>query len=416
MQTTLSAVPARSLPLYGVLGAVLISTTGNAVTQLAVPWYVLTTTGSPARTGLAAFFGALPLVLGAFFGGTVADRLGFKRMSLLADVASGVSIALIPLLAATVGLPFWALLLLVFSGALFDTSGVTARTALLVDLARTARMRLERVNSMEEVALNVPLLIGPPLAGALIAVLEPTQVLWIDAASFAVSAVVVAALVNVPGRAPREEGVAVGYGRELVEGMRFVARDRVMLLLVVLTGLMGMLVAPLPSVLMPVYMSETYGSALALGLLIAAVGVGALVGVLLYAAVGHRLPRRPLVVLAPLGLGVTAIVLATLPPFGIIVAAALVGGTAYGPFSPLLTTVAAERTPEEMRGRVFGILTAITAVAVPVGVLLVGFGLQALGVRSMIGVIAVGFLALALCAAFTPALHDLRAGAADKVT
>ena len=133
-------------------------------------------------------------------------------------------------------------------------------------------------------------------------------------------------------------------------------------------------------------------------------------GVILYSAVGDRLPRRPLVVLAPLGLAATALVLTTLPPFGVIVAAALVGGIAYGPFSPLLTTVAGERTPEEVRGRVFGILTAITAVAAPMGLLLVGFGLQAIGARSMMGVIAVCFLLLAVWIALSPALRELGAG------
>ncbi len=367
MRTALSAAPARRLPLYGLLGAILISTTGNAVTQLAIPWYVLATTGSPAKTGLAAFFGTLPLVLGAFFGGAVVDRLGFKRSSVFADVVSGVSVAAIPLLHSTIGLPFWALLALVFSAALFDTSGVAARTALLVDLAKTARLSLERVNSLEELALNIPLLLGPPVGGLLIASMDPSQVLWVDAASFAFSAVAISLLVT--GSDRRRDTTRKNYRRELIEGLGFIARDRVLLWLIVFTALVNLLLAPLPRVLLPVYMERIYGSAVGLGMLIAAFGIGLLIGVVLYGTVAERWPRRPLLAVGMLGLSLTALVLSLSPPFWMLATVAVVGGAAYGPFNPLVTTVAGERTPEAMRGRIFGTLSAIATAAAPLGVL-----------------------------------------------
>ena len=69
----------------------------------------------------------LPTVLGALLGGAPLDRLGRKRASVLADLASGASVAAIPLLYHTVGLAFWQLLVLVFLGALLDAPGNTAR-------------------------------------------------------------------------------------------------------------------------------------------------------------------------------------------------------------------------------------------------------------------------------------------------
>src|SRR5262245_36963353 len=119
------------LPFYALLSATAISLVGNAMTALAIPWFVLETTGSAAKTGISGFFAILPTAISAFFGGPLVDRLGSKRASVLSDVASGVSVATIPLLYATVGLEFWHLLGLVFLGAFLDAPGATARQALL---------------------------------------------------------------------------------------------------------------------------------------------------------------------------------------------------------------------------------------------------------------------------------------------
>src|ERR687885_42443 len=105
--------PRSTVPLLALFAADAISLTGNAVTQLAIPWFVLVTTGSPTLTGLAVFFSFLPTVIAALFGGVVVDRLGFRTTSVAADLASAATVAAIPALYLTVGLAFWQLLVLV---------------------------------------------------------------------------------------------------------------------------------------------------------------------------------------------------------------------------------------------------------------------------------------------------------------
>ncbi len=78
-----------SLPIYAMLGATALSQVGNMLTFVAVPWFVLQTTGSAARTGIAGGAVALAAVLASLFGGPVVDRLGFKRTSVVSDLASG---------------------------------------------------------------------------------------------------------------------------------------------------------------------------------------------------------------------------------------------------------------------------------------------------------------------------------------
>src|SRR5512134_2809932 len=115
-----TATPKNSLPLIALLTANAISLVGNVLSAIAIPWFVLQTTGSATRTGITGFFTVLPVVLAGFLGGTLVDRLGYKCTSIIADLASGVTVAITPLLYFTIGLAFWQLMVLVFLGALLD--------------------------------------------------------------------------------------------------------------------------------------------------------------------------------------------------------------------------------------------------------------------------------------------------------
>src|SRR5215203_3539923 len=121
-----TATPKNSLPILSLFTANAISLVGNVLSAIAIPWFVLQTTGSATQTGITGFFTILPVVLAGFLGGTLIDRLGYKRTSIISDLASGVTTALIPILYFTIGLEFWQLLILVFLGALLDTPGGTA--------------------------------------------------------------------------------------------------------------------------------------------------------------------------------------------------------------------------------------------------------------------------------------------------
>jgi MFS family permease len=392
------------VPVYTLLIATAISLLGTRLTGVAVPWFVLVTTGSAAKTGLTVFFTTLPLFLSGFFGGALVDRLGFKRTSVLADLFSGATIALIPLLYYTVGLAFWQLLLLVFLADSLNTPGNTARQGLWPDLTELAGYRLERVNAARQGIGNLAGLLGPPLAGALIAVVGPGRVLWLDAATFLASAVAVAVAVPATRRAPARAG---RYLAELLEGWRFIRRDRLIFALFTFDSISNFLGYPIFFVVLPVYASRVLGSSVALGVLLAGFGGGSLAGALLYGAVGHRLPRRATFIWSFLLSSLPFFALAITPPLGVAVAAMVAIGLTYAPFTPLLTTVAQERTPAALRGRVFGMLTAVSFAASTPGVILVGYLLDVVSLRAMLLAFAVANLPVALAMALNPALRAM---------
>jgi MFS family permease len=403
-----STVPAKHnpLPLYALFAANAISLVGNVITMIAIPWFVLQTTGSAAQTGITGFFTILPVVLAGFFGGTLIDRLGYKRTSIISDLASGLTTALVPILYFTVGLEFWQLIVLVFLGALLDTPGGTARAALLPELAEQAGMPIERVTSLTHVIERGARLVGAPLAGFLIGVMGTANVLWLDAATFLVSAAIIGLVIAAPKLADSEKETG-RYFDELKDGLRFIAQDRLILAIVVMVMLTNFLDAIFGGVVQPVYVKEVFGNALDLGLLIAANGGGAVIGGLIFAAVGHRLPRHATFVAAFVLTGFRFWVYAVYPSLLVLLVTTLIASIGAGPLNPILGAVEFERIPSSMRGRVFGAITAGAWVAMPLGMLLGGVLTERLGTFPMLIGLAVAYLITTLSMAFIPAMKEM---------
>ncbi len=404
------AAPRRDrAPLLALLIGAAVSSGGNALTAVAVPWFVLQTTGSAARTGLTAFAATLPIFLAGFFGGPLVDRLGYRRASIVADLASGATVAAIPALHYTVGLAFWQLLALVFLGALLDAPGSAARLSLLPDLAGLGGLALERANSAFQALTSLSQLAGPLLAGLLVTTIGPENVLWLDAASFAVSAALVALVVPAARRAGAGGRTAGRYLTELRAGLTFVRRQRLIASLLISFAAINFLISPVFAVLLPVYAARTLGSAVALGLMLGAAGLGTLIGTVLYGALGQRLPRRPVFVASFLLAGLPFWALAPTPPLVPSVAALFVLGLAAGPINPLAMTLLQERTPEGMRGRVIGMVDAITTVAMPFGMLVAGLALETVGLTGTLVAIAAATLLVTCSLLVNPYLHEMDA-------
>lgn len=400
-----ATAPATRLPLLALLTANGISLVGSMLSLIAIPWFVLATSGSASRVGLTAATQALAEVLAAFGGGAAVDRLGHKQASIVADLCSAATVAAIPALYVTVGLPFAGLLVLVFLRSFFDTPGNTARQALIPDLTELAGWSLERANSAVQAVQRGARLIGAPVAGLLIELLAPANVLWLDAASFLISAGLVLTLVAAPrGRETMEREP---YFTAIRTGLGFIWRDPLLRAIVLTVALTNFLESPIFGVLLPVFAKRTYGSAAALGWMLAAVGGGALLGAIGYGALGRRLPRRATFLVAFLVLGLPYWVLSLLPSLPVSALVMLVIGIAAGPINPIIYTVQQERVPAALRGRVFGTTTAVAMIATPIGLSLGGYALAWLGIRPMLIALSTAFLLVSLALFLIPAFRRL---------
>lgn len=399
----------RRVPLFAFFTANLISYVGDRLTLLAIPWFVLQTTGSVTKTGITAFFVTLPSILSAFLSGLLVDRLGYKRTSVLGDIASGISTLLIPLLYLTIGLAFWQLLILVFLGGLLKAPGETARYSLLPDLGKASQMPMERVNSIGDGLIRVSGLLGTPLAAVLIVLIGTSNLLWLDAASFFLSALLIGIVVPSslqPTKKEQEEQASGG----ILDGLRFILQQRVLSAILTTVMVTNLLDSALFSVAMPVYAKLVWGSVLPIGFLSATFGGCAFLSTLLFGVFGQRLPRRMTFILCFIAIGVRFWALALRLPLPLLFVIYALNGLAVGPINPIGTTVEQEIVPADMRARVFGTSTAGYLAGTPLGGLLCGFAISWIGLIPALFTMAGCYLLATGSLLFKPALKEMEKG------
>ena len=389
--------------LTALLAAHAISQTGNVVTAFAIPFYVLGTGGSGLEVGIAAFFATAPVVIGGPLGGVVVDRVGHRRASIVADIVSGGAVLTMPVLALTVGLPFWALLALVFAAGLLDTPGQTARRVMLPTLTERAGVRIEQSVGLLDGSDRLARLIGATVAGLLVATVGPVATLFVNAATFALSALLTWVFVPVaPVARPDTADVDVhdeptSYWSDLTAGFRFVLRDPLMRLIVGLVLVTNLFDAARASSMVPLYANERLGGAAALGVIVAVMGGSALIGNIAFGFVAHRAPRRvTFAVCFALAGGPANAAFALGAPLPVLVATVALAGLAAGSLNPILGAVEFERVPTHMRGRVFGLINAGAWAGVPLGALLGGIAVDTIGFSVAFGIVAVLYTLLTL--------------------
>ena len=386
--------------LTALLSAHAVSQTGNVVTAYAIPFYVLELGGSGLEVGIAAFFATAPVVIGGPLGGVVVDRVGHRRASIVADLVSGGAVLAMPVLALTVGLPFWALLGLVFAAGLLDTPGQTARRVMLPALTDRAGVRIERSVGLLDGSDRLARLVGATVAGLLVATVGPVATLFVNAAAFAVSALVTrfgVPATPAPAVDAGEAAAPESYWSDLADGFRFVVGDPLMRLIVALVLVTNLFDAARASSMVPLYADERLGGAAALGLLVAVMGGAALVGNVAFGFVAHRVPRRvTFAVCFALAGGPPNAAFALGAPLPVLVAAVALAGLAAGALNPILGAVQFERVPGRMRGRVFGLVNAGAWAGVPLGALLGGIAVDTIGFTAAFGVVAVAYTLVTL--------------------
>jgi MFS family permease len=407
---TIKARPRWKLhaPLYAFFTANLISYVGDRLTLLAIPWFVLQTTGSVTKTAITAFFTTLPTIFSSFLSGLLVDRLGYKRTSVIGDIASGIGTLLIPLLYHTVGLAFWQLLVLVFLGGLLKAPGETARSSLLPDLGKEAMMPMERVNSIGDGLIRVSGFLGTPLAAVMIVLVGASNLLWLDAASFFISALLIGIVVpRTPIVSSTKEGEEISQSR-LSDGLRFILHNRLLLSLITTSMITNLLDAALFSVALPVYARQIWESVLPIGALSVAFGGCAFLSTLIFGAIGHRLPRRITFSLCYIAIGIRFWALALRLPIPTLIGIYAFNGLAVGPINPIAMTVEQEAIPVEMRARVFGASAAGYLAGIPIGGLVGGFLIGWIGLLPALFAMGACYLLVTSSLLVNPTLKDLR--------
>ncbi len=391
----------RSVPIRALLAAQTISVTGSQMTYLALPWFVLVTTGSAARMGAVLAAELIPVGLVGIPAGTLIAKLGSRRTMLLCDFARAPLIAAIPVLHWAGALPFPVLLALVFGVGIFNAPYSSARSVLLPELLGEQEGSIAQASSLFEASRTATTIAGPVLAGIAIGLIGPASVLLVDGVSYLAAFALVALFVRTSSRAaePNEDA------RGVLAGLKFLFHDSLLGPVAVVAIGLNLTASALFSSL-PVLVYLRYGAnPHTVGWFFAAFGIGSVSG----SVVSYRLVARlPLLKIAGAAMLLSAIPLwllaAHLPWFG--VAAVLLAFGFFLPFvnAPMMGVITV-RTPAVLRPKVLTALFTVVTLASPIGLASSGPALQAWGPHAVYLAIAGGFAAMAVLYALVVLRH-----------
>jgi MFS family permease len=371
--------PLRQRGVRALLAAEVVSKTGTQMSWLALPWFVLVTTGSAKKMTAVLATELIAAGLAGAASGRVADRFGLRGTLLLCDIARAPLIAAIPTLHLMHELSFPVLLGLVFLYGAFSMPSFAAQEAIVPALVGDDETRLGQAAALFQGANRLTILLGPPVAGILIGIFGATGVLYIDGATYVVSVALVLAWVP---------AVAVTHESEETRGMRaalrFIRGERLVRTWIVSfvwidVAWQGIFAA------LPVLVYESYGKdAKVLGWMLAGFGAGAFLG----SAVAYRLVRSAdallLACLAILGQTAPTWLIPFDFPAWVIVGAFFAAGV----FNPIVNApsraIMAMRVPAALRPTVFSLSVTSTAVLAPLALLIIGPLLASVGPRPVI--------------------------------
>ena len=389
----------RSGPLRALLAAEVISTTGMQMTWLALPWFVLITTGSPAQMTAVMAAELLGFALAGLPAGPLIQRLGARRTMLWADALRVPLMLLVPALHWSGHLVYAEVLVLAFALGVVGAPYFTAQRVILPELLGEDEATMSQAQALFQGAIRTTLLLGPPLGGVLIGVFDAATVLVVDAGTYVVAFLLVSLFV--PGR---EGGPEAEEARGLLSGLKFLRREpllRVWIPLFVVgdAGWQAFFAA------VPVLTVERFGAdAKVAGVLFAAFGAGALVGNFAsYRFLSKRVEGLRLIAFS---VPFQALPLWILPldvDAATMFCAVLASGVANGVCNPSIHAIWTLRIPVAMRPKAMAASGTIWALGLPVGLLVAGPILSLFGARPVL----VGFAVVQTVCMFAVAAVSL---------
>lgn len=388
-------------------GATVLSTSGTRLSAIAIPWLVLTTTGSPVLTGLAGFAEMLPYVVAKALGGPLIDRIGARRVSLWCDMLSAAAVALVPLLFWAGLLSIWVLLPAVALLGVLRAPPDAAKQALVPMVAALGQLPMERVTGVMGASDRLAGTLGAAGAGVLIALLGPAPALLVNALAFVLSALAVG--LGIPAQHAPFQQRDTTYRAELTAGWTVLRSDPVLVSLVIMIAITNLFDMAYSAVLLPVWVRSSGLDVSWVGILLATFSAGAILGAAIAAAVGHRLPRLLLYTAGffccgPLAMSVLALDL----PLPVIVTVLLFGGISAGSINPIIGVILFERIPAPVVGRVIALFGALAWALMPFGGVYAGLLVDSWGISVALGVTAMLYLVAAFAPLIVPSFRQMK--------
>jgi MFS family permease len=370
----------RTGPIRALLAAEVISTTGAQMTWIALPWFVLTTSGSATQMSIVITAEAVGLAIIGLLGIRLLIRVGARRTMVICDAARGPLMLVIPVLHWAGALSFGVLVAVAFAIGALTAPHFSAQRIIVPELIGEDEQAVSQASALFQGATRITLLLGPPVAGVLIGILGAPAVLLVDAATYVVAVTLIA--VFVPPTKPLAESDA-DQDRGLRAGLRWVAQEP-LIRAWRFSLIVGDVAWQAIFIAFPVLVVVRYDEdPRIVGALFAAFGVGAVLG----NAIAYRLVKRidglSLIARVALGQALPLWLLVLDLPAWAAVAVIGISGLANGLINPSLHAIITLRIPPQLRPTVMTSLMTLHAISMPIGILGAGPILDYFGVEPL---------------------------------
>ena len=346
-----------------------ISAFGSLLVQYAIMWHLTLTTKSGVVLALAAIFGFLPQAIVSIFGGVWADRVNRKVMIIIADSMIALSTLALAMLMLSGIDDLWiifAAMTVRSIGAGFQMPAISSLLPQIVPMDKL--MRVNGINSSIQSSLT---LLAPVAAAGVYSTMSLTAIFFIDVVT-AVIGIALLATIAVPtlDRALSEDKPS--YFADLKEGMQYIFGNDLVRWVMVIFGLVFLLIVA-PSNLSPLMIVRNFGSEVWMQTVLElAFGVGRVLGGALMATIGPKADRIRMIIGSSILFGVLAVGLGFTTNLIVFYALFFVVGLAVPAFSTSAMTLLQETVEPERQGRVFGFVGIVMAVAMPLGMAVLG--------------------------------------------
>jgi MFS family permease len=367
-----------------------VSLIGTWMQNIAQGWLVLELTNSPFYVGLVSALGSLGVLLLTLYAGVVVDRTNKHRLVILTQSLSMLPAFTLSLLVWSGTVRVWHVAALAAFLGVVNAFDIPARQAFIVDLV--GKDDLINAIALNSSAFNAARVIGPAIAGVLIGALGVGACFFLNGVSYLA---VIAGLLamRLPPYTPSRAGSAWAG---LSEALAFIRGDRPLFALVLLMALFSIFGFPF-LVMMPVFARDVlHRGAAGYGLMMTAVGIGALVGALAVAALDRRIQKGPTLLAAGGSFGLLLVAFGFSQVYLVSVALLALTGATMIVNNALTNATIQTIVPDALRGRVMGFYAFVFVGLAPLGSLQMGALAERIGPSAAV---ALGGAATALAAA-----------------
>ncbi len=344
------------------------SSTGHFFKTVVIGWLTYNVTGSPILTALSFGLESLPNLVANPIGGVLADRMD-KRL-LMGGAAlynAALTIGFSALLILYQAEP-WQILTYVFLVGMGSSMGQPARTSYAPAVVPDSA--LLNAFALLSVAYNISKIVGPATAGIMLAAYGPGETIWVAAVLMLASGVIATRLTRVTPEV--QGGDRPSMLTQIVEGAAAMARDRVVVALVLTQVVVYGVLVPAVYGLLPVYAADVFHVGPAgLGLLTSSLGVGAIIGVLITASLGSAVPRGKAALVTLAMAGVAMIGLSQTTSYYFAIAMMVLFNAGLVSLTAIKSSGIQSLVPSHLRGRVAA-LTTMSNGTLPIGSLVFG--------------------------------------------